>query len=196
MIIERVESGFAISPDARFTEVNDDFAALAGVYGGWMVERRLLVGAGGYWLANGSDAFKMTYGGAVVEWLVHGERRIGFGARALIGGGSATISGPLGELFDLPADGRFDAGSSRAQTLHTGRGGSPIRFNRHLTGETPVVVREDFFVTEPQGTVFWRVTRWFRIDAGVGYRLIGAAGDLNDRLRGVSGSLSVQFGGG
>jgi hypothetical protein len=34
-----------------------------------------------------------------------------------------------------------------------------------------------------------------RLDAGVGYRFIGAADVLGDELRGPSGSVAIQFGG-
>jgi hypothetical protein len=193
LVVEQMKSGFVIAPDARFTDVNDDFAALAGVYGGWALERTLLIGGGGYWLANRSDDFKMAYGGPVVEWLVHGDRNFGFGARGLIGVGNATISGSLNELFDVPLTGNVPPGSRRTDRILRGTG----RAGRGVSGATIVAVKEDYFVAEPQGTVFWQLAPWLRIDAGVGYRLIGAAGGLDDRLRGVSGSVSVQlFGGG
>jgi hypothetical protein len=34
-----------------------------------------------------------------------------------------------------------------------------------------------------------------RLDAGIGYRFIGAADVLGDELRGPSGSVAIQFGG-
>ena len=40
------------------------------------------------------------------------------------------------------------------------------------------------------------MTGWCRINVGVGYRLIGGASMIDDRLRGVSGTVAVQFGGG
>jgi hypothetical protein len=39
------------------------------------------------------------------------------------------------------------------------------------------------------------LTKWMRLDAGVGYRLIGGADLLGDDLRGISGSIAVQIGG-
>jgi hypothetical protein len=41
----------------------------------------------------------------------------------------------------------------------------------------------------------WNIAGWMRLDAGVGYRVIGASNALGDQLRGGSGSLGVQFGG-
>ena len=71
-----------------------------------------------------------------------------------------------------------------------GRGGSfPI------SGDTAILVREYFFVVEPQASVIWHFTRWARLDLGVGYRLTAGAGALDEDLRGPSASIAVQFGG-
>src|SRR4051812_34747871 len=78
--IEPIDSGFVVAPDARFTSVNDRFATLAGVYGGWLTDRTLLIGAGGYWLANRDDDFEMQYFGGVARWTIGGHRRFGVSA--------------------------------------------------------------------------------------------------------------------
>jgi hypothetical protein len=190
--IEPIQSGFVVAPDVRFTEMNGDFANLVGVYGGWMNDRTLVIGAGGYWLTNRADDFKMAYGGGVIGWLVHGDRRIGFGARALVGGGNATLSSTLGEVMgDLHHD-------PVPHTVDVARFGSSRGIHgpgRPLPSDTRVVVDADYFVAEPQANVFWTVTPWLQVNAGVGYRLIAGAGNLNDDLRGLSGSLAIQFGG-
>jgi hypothetical protein len=187
-----IESGFVIAPDARFTDVNDRSATLAGAYGGWMTEHTVLIGGGAYWLANDARDFKMMYAGPVVEWMVRGERRIAFGARGLVGGGRATIGGTVGDLFGVSADQDADT------ILRNGRGGRSVvgRTDRRLTSTSNVIVRDDFFIVEPQAIISIRATDWLHVDTGVGYRLITGAGPLNDRLRGVSGTLSVKFGGG
>jgi hypothetical protein len=187
-----IESGFVIAPDARITQVNDRSATLVGAYGGWMTEHTVLIGAGGYWLANDARDFDMAYGGPVVEWLVHGNRTIAFGARGLIGGGRATLGGTLGDLFGVTTEQAASASLARG-----GRHGRPVLTDgrRPITSASIVVVREDFFIAEPQAIVSMRPARWLHVDAGVGYRLIAGARSLDDRLRGVSGTLSVKFGG-
>jgi hypothetical protein len=188
-----IESGFLIAPDAKITQVNDRSATLVGAYGGWMTEHTVLIGAGGYWLANDARDFDMAYGGPVVEWLVHGNRTIAFGARGLVGGGRATLSGTLGDLFGVRTNQEAAASIDRG-----GRHGRPVVTDgrRTITSASIVVVRDDFFIAEPQAIVSMRAARWLHVDAGVGYRLIAGAENLNDRLRGVSGTLSVKFGGG
>jgi hypothetical protein len=186
-----IESGFIIAPDVRFTQVNDRAATLVGAYGGWMTEHTVLIGAGGYWLANGARDFEMAYGGPVVEWLVHGDRTIAFGARGLVGGGRATLGGTLGDLFGVRTD--QVAAPSLNRGDHRGR---PVGTDgrRGLTSSSLVIVRDDFFIAEPQAIVSVRAARWLHVDAGVGYRLIAGAENLDDRLGGVSGTISVKFG--
>ena len=199
LTIERVEHGFVFAPDARVTEVNGETAALAGGYVGWMTDRTWLVGAGGYWLANQDDDLKMAYGGMVVEYLARSQERIGFGVRGLVGGGSATLGSTVGEYFGVDGDiglPRGDLGRDQ-RGPHGARRAGPARRRvvsdrcRHGDPGTRY-----FFVVEPQASVIWHITRWARLDLGVGYRLTAGAGNLDENLRGPSASVAVQFGGG
>jgi hypothetical protein len=194
--VERIESGFVIAPDARFTKVNDRTATLAGGYGGWLMDQTLLIGAGGYWLVNDARDFKMAYGGAVVEWFVRGNRQAGISTRALVGGGRATLSNTFGELLGARA-------TSMNEVVRFGRDHGMGRYDRSgldplTVPTTRVIYTDDFFVAEPQINGFIKVTDWLRFNAGVGYRLIGGTSNPNvdDRLRGLSGSVAIVFGGG
>ena len=65
-------------------------------------------------------------------------------------------------------------------------------------GRSVLVVRPAYgpvFIAEPQVNALLSLTKWMRLDAGVGYRLIGGADLLGDDLRGISGSIAVQIGG-
>jgi hypothetical protein len=64
-----------------------------------------------------------------------------------------------------------------------------------VSADTLFRVNDDFFIVEPQVDALWRITRWMRLDAGVGYRAIGGADLLHEQLRGVSGSIGLRFGG-
>lgn len=197
LTIERVEQGFVVAPDARVTEVDGRTAALAGGYVGWMTDRTWLVGAGGYWLANNDDDLQMAYGGLVAEWLARSDQRIGFGVRGLVGGGRATLGSTIGEyvgggdVIGLPV--RAPRLIQAARLGHRGRGGWDGRMP--IAADTPILVREYFFVVEPQASVVWHFARWARLDVGVGYRLTAGAGALDEDLRGASASVAVQFGG-
>ena len=121
MKIETIDSGFVIAPEARFTEINGDFATLAGGYGGWVTDHRLLVGGAGYWLANRDDDFKMQYFGGLARWTIGGERRLGVSFGGLAGFGEATLARPYGELFGD----RLPVGRN-AHFQTRGRTGSPV----------------------------------------------------------------------
>ena len=181
LVVERIEHGWMIAPDARAADLDGRVGSLVGVYGGHITDRRWLVGAGGYWLTNRDRDFTMGYGGAVVEWMARSDRLVGFGVRTLIGGGSATMPITVGEL--LGGEGRV--------TSRTVRFGSRHRIDE----EQSIAARDDFFIAEPQLNLLWNVTRRYRFSAGVGYRLVGAAPVLGDRLEGISGSVAFHIGG-
>lgn len=181
LIVEKIETGWLFAPDVRVTELDGRTGTLAGGYIGRITDRTLTFGGGGYWLTNRDHHFKMAYGGAVVQWMAQADRTIGFGVRALVGGGSATLPRPLGDLVNLDALHR-----------HSPR---QARFGQ-IDPTTPVGVEDDFFVVEPQVDVLWNLSPRYRLNFGVGYRMVGWAPYLGDQLRGVSGSIAFQVGGG
>src|SRR5262245_41635620 len=191
LTIERVKSGFVVTPDVKLTDVDDEFATLAGVQVGWMTDRTLFIGAAGYWLTDGAPDREFAYGGAVVEWALRSDRRLGFGARALVGGGSATLSRPNGGGFTwMDAS---NAGNPMHRSFRGFPGSAPgWSADGHRTG----LLRDDFFVLEPQLNLHFRAADWLRVGAGVGYRVIGTQDAVADRLRGVGASISLQMGGG
>lgn len=185
MIVERVKSGFLVAPDFKVTEVDHRTSELAGAYAGWITDSTLLVGGGGYWLMNRSGDREMAYGGLVVGWLAGTDRRVGFGAKALVGGGQATLS--IGDIFILSGD---RDGPVRQSQLPRAR--TPLQ----PIPNTRVRFHEGFFIAEPEANLLVNLTRRLRLAGGVGYRLIGGARGADDRLRGVTGSLALQIGGG
>ena len=184
LVLEPVESGVVFVPDVRFGSVNERTATLVGGHAGWLTEQTFLVGAGGYWLANREDDFKMAYGGAVVEWRLRGTERLAFGTRALVGGGAATLGGSVAQLRDI--DGPVIA-SAHDVGHRFGPGGRTFP-------AVYLVVDETFFILEPQANVTWRLARWLALNAGVGYRVVAGADVLDDELRGVSGNVGLQLG--
>jgi len=166
------ENGFAIAPDYRITEVGHRTAQFAGVYGGRVFDRQLLIGAGGYWQVNPTNTLRMAYGGAVVEWRVWAERTISFTAHGLAGYGQAR-------------DDRIFVFEPRRGDQHVfGDLGNDIRDGR------PRRWSDGFFVAEPEAQIVARFGSRVSLRAGVGYRVTSGREDLN----GVSGSVSVVFG--
>lgn len=183
LIVEKIESSWLVAPDVRAADLDGRGGTLAGGYAGRITDRAFVFGAGGYWLTNREDDFKMAYGGAVVEWLARSDRKIGFGVRTLVGGGTATLPRTLGDLVRVDAD--------------SGRNSRTARFGgRTLDPTSRIAVRDDFLVVEPQVNLLWNMTRRYRVSFGVGYRAVGSAPLLGDQLKGISGSVALQIGGG
>jgi hypothetical protein len=172
-----VDDGFVFGPDFKFTDVNGDFASLAGAYGGWILDRKLLLGGGVYTLTNGSDATEMTYGGAVVEYFVNPSSLINLSFRGLAGGGSATV----GSLHGARERSRF--GRSFMEDAR-----------RRADSQFPELMRSSsFFVAEPELNLMLNISQKFRLSFGGGYRFIGGADGLNDRLDGFTASAALKL---
>jgi hypothetical protein len=190
MIVEKIENGWLFAPDVRVTDLDGRTSTLAGGYIGRISDRTLTFGGGGYWLTNRDDDFNLAYGGAVVQWMTRADHAIGFGFRALVGGGSATMPRALGDLV------RFDERGGHNIGRNLRFGGRTINPINPIDPTELVTVNDDFFVVEPQLDVLWNLSRRYRINFGVGYRAVGWAPYLGDQLRGVSGSIALQVGGG
>ena len=74
---------------------------VAGAYGGYPLDRRLLIGAGAYWLD--SELTELSYFGPLVEWSTKTGGRFDLSVRALVGLGSATRYGDFGAFVDHDA---------------------------------------------------------------------------------------------
>lgn len=175
MTVERVENGFVIAPDFKYTQFDKSSATLAGVSGGWVYDHTLLFGAAGYWQTNHTSGPKMSYGGAVVKWLVQNTEPVGFSLGALVGGGEARL--PTTVTFTS-----FD---------HDGRPGTMPPMVTTQTGT--INLHEQVFVFEPEADVSLKLARQVRLSVGVGYRVIGGGFHDNSRLQGPSGTVSLQF---
>ena len=188
-----VDSGFFLAPDFKFTEVDGKFANLAGVYGGWLIDRKLVLGGGGYFLTNRDDDFKMTYGGFVAEYFFRSDQLVNFSVKGLVGGGTATVAGNRGRLDDLPIELPFDF-PNRLR----GRGfdfPSIPGFPGFPEFPFPIFndVSESFFVAEPEVNLNLNITENLRIGFGGGYRFIGGAGRINDRLDGFTANAALKI---
>jgi hypothetical protein len=182
MSVERITGSWLLAPDLKITKVNHVTSELAGVYGGYLWDNHLLVGAGGYWLTNRTSSRRLQYGGAVVGWLAGTDRRIGFGAKGLVGFGEATIGTTLGAT----SDGRFGLPQFDGW------------FDRHVPTSsfsltTPVRLRQDFLLAEPEANVFVNLTTRLRLTGGVSYRFTDASRGMDHQLRGTAASIALQI---
>ncbi len=178
--LEKIQSGFVVAPDFKFSEMDGESANLLGGYAGWLTDRKLFIGAGAYWLTNGSAGSELSYGGALVEWFPRRSEKFNLSFRGLVGAGTGTLGVDIGEVPEAP-EGWF--------VRRGGRGG---RFSHRFP--STVLVHEGFFVAEPQANASFTFTNWLRLGVGAGYRLIGGASGLESRFRGPTASVSLQFG--
>lgn len=183
MTVERIHSGFLAAPEVKVTEVDHKTSELVGGFAGWNYDDTFLVGVGGYWLANGNhNDREMGYGGLVVQWLANGHGAAGFGAKALFGGGEATLTESI--VIQLPPPIRTPTG--QLPTLVS----APTRIEF-------VRVRQGFAIAEPEVVGFVRLTSHLKLTGAAGYRFAGAdrRGLGSFRLNGATGSVGLQISG-
>jgi hypothetical protein len=179
MTVQRVGNSAFIAPDFKITDFNGKTSGVAGAFGGYLVENTFFIGAGGYGLTDPSSLRDMWYFGLVTGVYVNRDRPVGYGFKALIGGGEATVAQQY-YASPPPRPGR----------------GAPV----YVTGG----YHTGMFVFEPEANVVVRMTGHMTLSGGVGYRFTGDPywgyygynGYSNGGLNGVTGTVSLQIGGG
>ena len=200
LLVEKIPTGVVIAPDFKATGIDNRFAQLAVVRRAAAGERldtldhvtrsltddTLLICGAAYWLVNGSDDFRLAYGGLLVGWNAYRTSRVRFGARGLVGVGSAT----LGRNFDGIVRGGRDSviRFGRAQASPAPFRGAPIAPTIHVR------VADDFFVFEPQANVAVNLTQRIAVTGAAGYRAVAATDALGEVLDGPTINLGLQFG--
>jgi hypothetical protein len=184
MTVQRIGNSAFIAPDFKITDFNGKTSAVAGAFGGYLIENTFFVGAGGYGLTDPSNARDMWYFGLVTGVYVNRDRPVGFGFKALFGGGEAT----WGQQY-----------ATYAPVYPSPRRGGPA---------APVYVTGGYhtgiFVIEPEANVVVHMNKHLSLSGGVGYRFTGDPywgyygynGYNHDALNGVTGTVSLHIGGG
>jgi len=179
MTVQRIGNSAFIAPDFKITDFDGKTSGVAGAFGGYLVENTFFIGAGGYGLTDTSSQRDMWYFGLVTGVYINRDRPVGFGFKALIGGGEATFAQ---QYYAYPPP----------------RGGVPAP--AYVTGR----YRTGIAVFEPEANVVVQVNKHLALTGGVGYRFTAdpywghygyngyGYGDLN----GVTGTVSLQIGGG
>jgi hypothetical protein len=185
MTVQKIGNSAFIAPDFKFTDFNGKTSVVAGAFGGYLIENAFFIGAGGYGLTDPSSARDMWYFGLVTGVYVNRDRPVGFGFKALIGGGEATW-GQTYAAYPPPA----------YPTPRRGGPAAPV----YVTGG----YQTGIFVFEPEANVVVHMNKHLSLSGGVGYRFTGDPywgyygynGYNHDALNGVTGTVSLQIGGG
>lgn len=158
------------APVVKLTEIDGNFGVFVGGRGGWIIDGTVMIGGGGYSLANRGDfedvtddsgspgSLEMAYGGLELGYVVRPEGRVHLAVGLLIGGGGLTWSAD--ETSNTDAD-------------------------------------DAFFVAEPEVDVVVHLASFMRAAVGVGYRLARGVElfDIgNAEVSGPAAVLSLQFG--
>ena len=173
MVVQRVKSGFQVTPEVKITKFDSKTSEVVGADAGWLADKIFFIGGGGYWLANQSRDRKLAYGGLVLGLSTPVDAPVSFGVKTLIGGGRATVV----------------RGFTFYNDDFRGRPNQPqfITENVRLSDSFPVV--------EPEANAAFRLGDHFRVVVGAGYRWIGRERGGLDRLGGATGTVGLQIGG-
>jgi hypothetical protein len=192
MIVERIHSGFMLVPEVKATEFDKKVSGLIGGSAGWVSQETFFIGGGGYWMpTNRSNDRRLAYGGVVMQWFVANSDRFGLSAKALLGGGRATLPETVTQVVGFPI-GRETDRLTAAQLRDL--------IQSH-TVTTTVRSRQDFLVAEPELNARLGLAKHVRLTLGAGYRFAGndsrrdGGFDRGRRISGAVGSLGVQIGG-
>jgi len=158
------------APVVKLTEVDGRFGVLVGGRGGWILNESVVIGGGGYGLANVANfehvrngagdpgGLQMGYGGVEVGYVHRPDELVHASLGLLIGAGG-LVWDP-----DGPSGGRAD---------------------------------DAFFIAEPEVDVVLNATRFLRVAVGVSYRLTEGAELFTVRsadLSGLAAVVSLNFG--
>jgi len=161
-------------PAAKLTPIDGKFAVLTGGYGGVLLNKKIMLGAGAYSLVNNvkmptlntagyQDYVNLWYTGFVGEYIHNSDKLVHWTAGALIGGGAVGRRDKWDDDFD----------------------------HDHVYNNT------GFFVAEPFANLELNITKFLRLDIGASYRYIAGSntdGITDGKLSGPSVHLGIKAG--
>jgi hypothetical protein len=178
---EEFKSGYFGGPVLTATSISDEFGLMVGARGGWIVNRKIVLGAGVHYLVNSigiettvpdtiapvDTTFDMmlVYGGPEFEYINKSHDLVHYTVSILIGAGMIDYK-------EFPPDACAE-------------------------GEACDLDADVFFVVEPSVSIMLNVTSMFRIGLGLSYRYVQDVelkGIEDEELRGPSGILTAKIG--
>jgi hypothetical protein len=170
------EKGGFGGPVVKYTTIYDQSALLIGGRGGWIMNHSLVLGGGGYAIVNEID----TAAGALPG---EGPLDIKFG----YGGFEMEYIFNSMSLTHFSLYALFGAGD-----IHYVKDEGSVSESNHTTGESDFV-----FVVEPAINAELNIVKWFRVDAGVSYRLVmdvNQVGLNSGDFSGLTAIITFKFG--
>ncbi len=169
LVSGELENGGFGGPVVKFTEIDGKFGLLVGGRGGWIMNHTFVLGFGGYGLVNQLDS----------DFILNGEMlplMMGYGG------------------FEMEYI--FSPDNLVHFSIYLLLGGGGLTY-KELHDWNSLKVTDNFWIAEPAVNVELNISSFFRISAGVGYRLVSDVnlGDLtNSDIGGIGGVLTFKFG--
>ena len=174
---EITQGGFG-APVIKFTSINKQFGVLVGGKGGWIIDHTIILGAGGYGLANNVEVvdigdgrgpfLNFGYGGFDMEYIINWGKVVHTSLNLLIGGGAVSHRNNYIVLD-------WNLNTSNFGTINT----------------------DNFFIAEPEINIEVNIVKFFRINIGASYRIISGVnldGLRNSDFSGPSVVMTLKFG--
>ncbi|MDX2301202.1 MAG: hypothetical protein NW226_00325 [Microscillaceae bacterium] len=169
--------GFYGAPVIKMTSINDEFAFMPGIKGGWIINRAVALGFEGYGLApsirqenivSGTKVRPlMGYGGFFIEPIIQSNKLIHITTPVLFGGGW------VGYVEDWERGNDFD------------------------WDEGDLIDDQLIWVIEPGVNAELNVANFFRLGAGLSYRFTEDVELINTKasgFRGMNYNITLKFG--
>ena len=183
LVSGRLEHGGYGGPVVKFSEINGGFGVFVGGHGGWIINDRLVIGGGGYGLANDvslgkNDIFNKSqyinfgYGGFELGYILSSNSLFHLDFNTLVGAGGV---GYRHSVFDEDWDEWEECDCEEDYDDY----------------DKPV------FVVEPTMNLMVNVSKHVRLGIGASYRYVAGLKDMdisNDDLTGISASINIKFG--
>lgn len=162
----------------QYSRFNGEDAVIGGIYGGWMINHKLMIGFAGYTLLTSHDGYsmdggvnpdnklKMGYGGLMLEYTFFEAKRIHVSTNVLLGAG-AVVNAYRNDRPDTYGD---------------------MWHSEEESG---------FRVIQPAINIETDVTPWLRVAVGGGYRYITSAemsGITDKKMSAPTANFSLKFG--
>jgi hypothetical protein len=172
----KLDSGGFGGPVIKYTEIKGQGAVMAGGRGGWIINHHVVLGGGGYGVASDVDAPQGTWhGGEPLD--------IEFG----YGGFEVQYILNSDDVAHLTFYTLIGGGS----VIYVSDYGHGSENHDHRSASDTV------FVLEPALGSELNITKWFRLEGGLSYRIVSGVQQEeldNGDLSGVAGTLAFKFG--
>ena len=177
---KRVSNGGYGAITNKFTNINGQFANLAGIYGGWYVNHRFMIGAGAAALTN-DIRVPIEHRIDPLKDLSYMYGQVGLVTEYVIASNSKVHA-----AFHLFSGGGFTIQYERRDWEHD---------DHEIEWEEED--RDWFFVAEPGVMVEFNVFKWMRFSPGISYRATFGSDGLglgDSALSDISYNATLKFG--